>query len=93
VIGRANASDHVSCEVGGDDSGEDYAIKGSGASDAGDSGLKCFDVAKVKQIRADEGTQHSRYKGGLWRLFGDQPKGAYGCDRSRHQSRQGDADP
>ena len=47
------ASDRHLREVGGDDAGEDNAIERAGASDAGDSGLKCLDVAKVEQIGAD----------------------------------------
>ena len=35
-------------QIGRDDSGEDNAIKRAGASDTGDSGLKCLDVTKVE---------------------------------------------
>ena len=73
--------DSDSREVGGDDSGEDKAVKRAGASDTGDSGLKCRDVTKVEQICADEGPQHSRDKGDGRGLLGNQPEGAHCCDR------------
>jgi hypothetical protein len=87
------ASDSDSREVGRDDSGQDNAIERAGASDTGDSGLECLDVAEVEQIGADEGTQHPCDKSDLRRLFGNQLNGAHGCDRGRRQSRQGDAHP
>jgi len=66
--------DSDSREVGRDDAGEDNAVKRAGASDAGDSGLKCLNVTEVEQIGVDEGTQHSRDKGDLRRLFGNRPR-------------------
>jgi hypothetical protein len=55
VIGRATASDPVSGEVGGDDSGEHDPVEHAGASDADNTGGNLYDTAKMKMIRDESG--------------------------------------
>ena len=55
MIDRATASDPVSGEVGGDDSGAHDPVERAGASDADNAGGNLYDTAKMKMIRDESG--------------------------------------